>query len=200
MKILVRIRKLLLVSGALLTWSAAVSAGTIACDVQKVVVNQGVSTFADYVCSPGLGSDAGSADDNVAGDGLGVYQIRLRTSGALSDSNGTPGFNFSVAFNTSNVANSPAFTFVPLVVSATVDANRLASNTGFIFTNYLAIVPIDVVPSFTVRVTGAPGSTPLPFNASSAVSYEVSAAPEPGTLALFGSALVGLGFAARRRK
>lgn len=55
--------------------------------------------------------------------------------------------------------------------------------------------------SFTVTVTGGPGSNPLPFNASASVRYETAEVPEPaaaGAMLIGGAALAMAG--ARRRR
>ena len=175
---------------------------------QDTVVNEAAATSAVFTCSPGAGSAPGGIDDNLAGDGLLVNSIQLQVTGTFQENNGTPGASFSVRYFTNNLL-SPAFGVVECTANAIVGAPP-ASNPNQALgactanSSVLAVAPIDVIGAFLVTVNGGPGSTPLPFNASASVYYQVTTqqttVPEPTSLALFSLATLGAGFARRRRQ
>ena len=167
-----------------------------------VVVNSGGQTSANFTCSPGAGAGAGSSDNNLAGDGWSVTGVRLRVSGTFQDNAAVTGQNYSVLYTT---ANGSGYTNVSCTANGTGDANNQAlgacsSAAG----GFFAVGPVDSLGAFTVTVTGAAGSTPLPFNASASVLYEVVATqdqapiPEPATYTMLGVGLVGF-YLARRK-
>ena len=162
-----------------------------------VVVNSTGQTSSNFTCSPGAGAGAGAADDNVNGDGFSITGVRLRVSGTFQENAAVIGQSYSVLYTT---ANGSGYTNVSCTASANGDANNQAvaacsSAAGA----FLAIGGSpDSLAAFTVTVTGAPGSTPLPFNASASVLYEVTATtptqpqvPEPATYAMMAAGLVG---------
>ena len=159
-----------------------------------------------FTCSPGVGNDAGAIDDNVAGDGYNVVGLKLLLGGSFQDAGAEPGTIFSVLYTSSNALlagqnpGNPSCT-----ASATTSENNFALGACSDMTNggaFYAIAPTDVLGAFTVTVTGAPGSIPLPFNASASFFYEVqteSAVPEPSSYAMIGLGLAGL-YTARHKR
>jgi PEP-CTERM motif len=168
-----------------------------------VVVNSTGQTSSNFTCSPGAGAGAGTADDNVNGDGAVITGIRLRVSGTFQENAAVIGQSYSVLYTTNN---GSGFTNVSCTATATGDANNQA--VGACSSSAGAFLAVggspEFIAAFTVTVTGAPGSTPLPFNASASVLYEVTATtpsgpvPEPTTYAMMAAGL--LSFYMVRRK
>ena len=95
-----------------------------------------------------------------------------------------------------------------LTLTCTTSGFPPSCSTGTVQGNAIsAVANLDVIGGFTVTVTGGPngGQVLLP-SAVASVFYDTteintgSGIPEPSTFALLGSALVGLGVFARRRK
>ena len=164
-----------------------------------VVVNAvGVSTV--FFCDPG--------GNNINGDNLAITQIRMRVSGTFQENAAPVGQSYGVLFSSLNngaTLGSGSFTLgaVNCSVFGNGDANGQilgACNTWSSWTN-VSGAP-DSIPAFKVTVTGGSGSTPLPFNASASVAYEVNVSkyaevPEASAYILAGFGLIGL-YMARR--
>ena len=166
-----------------------------------VVVNAvGVSTV--FFCDPG--------GNNINGDNLAITQIRLRVSGTFQENASPVGQVYGVLFSSvNNGATLGSGTFVLGPVNCSVfgngDANGQilgACNTVSAWATVLGAP--DSIPAFKVTVTGGSGSTPLPFNASASVAYEVDTAryaevPEASAYIMAGLGLIGV-YMVRRAK
>jgi PEP-CTERM motif len=174
---------------------------------QDTVVNNASGASATFTCSPAAGADVGTSDDNVAGDGVNVISLRLRVSGTFQENHGAVGQGFSVQFGSTNNLGSLSPGTPGCLASATADNNGQALGACVSTSAFLSGLNQDVVPQFTVTVSGGPGSNPLPFNASASVFYEVTTQspppppgiPEPTTYALLATGLFGF-YAIRRRR
>jgi hypothetical protein len=187
----------------LMVSASASHAAFISCTpAQADTVINAAGTNATFTCNPGAGSGAGSADDNLAGDGYTLTQIRLRLSGAFQENAAPTGSNYSVSFSSSNLLSLPT----PGCTASGSENGSGQALGNCVSTSAFSLLggALDVLASFMITVTGAPGSTPLPFNASSSISYEVVAVPTetsvpvPASVMLLGVGL--LSFAATRRR
>jgi hypothetical protein len=196
--------KKMLFAVILLGVASVAQAAFISCaPAQDTVVTEGQPSSATFTCNPGAGTDAGSIDNNLAGDNYLVTSIRLRVSGTFQENNAVLSQVYSVLYSTTN---SGGLTNTTCLATATGDASHFALG-GCIGTGAgSAVASLDVVPQFTITVAGGAGSNPLPFNGSASVSYEVTASeipsgvPEPATFVVMGSGLLALGAFARRRR
>ena len=196
--------KKIFVASVFLGLASMAQAAFITCSpAQSDFVVNAAGTSAVFNCNQGAGSGAGSADDNLAGDGWSVQSIRLRVSGTFQENAAPTGSNYSVAF--SSVENSAAFNLTPgCTASGSENGSNQALGNCTATSAVTAVGPVDALGNFTVTVTGAAGSTPLPFNASASVSYEVvqtqdqAPVPEPATYTMLGVGLVGF-YLARRK-
>lgn len=167
---------------------------------QSDVVINAVGTTAVFACNLG--------GANQMSDGLTITQIRLRVSGTFQENAGTPGQVFAVLYSSTNNGSglvSGAFNIGAVNCTAMGTANGDGQALGAC-NQTSAWVGVagnpDFVSAFSVSVTGGAGSTPLPYNASASVAYEVltrSEVPEPATYATLGMGLIGF-YMARRRK
>ena len=188
---------------AFLSLTSVSQAALIRCSPPQsdVVVNAaGVSTV--FFCNPG--------GNNVNGDGLAITQIRLRVSGTFQENAAPVGQSYGVLFSSINngtTLGSGSFTLGPVNCSVFGDGDANGQILGACNTtsSYVAVTGApDSIPAFTVTVTGGSSSTPLPFNASASVAYEVgtttySEVPEASAYIMAGIGLIGV-YMARRGK
>ncbi len=170
---------------------------------QADVVSGGIGLTVQFTCAPGgSGSSA-----NVNGDGLAITQIRMRVSGTFQENAAPVGNIYSVLYSSTNngiTLGTGSFTLGAVNCTATGigSADNQALGACNQTSSFVAVAGLpDSIPSFLVTVTGAPGSIPLPFNASASVAYEVNTTPqvpEPATYAMMGAGLLGVYFARRR--
>lgn len=162
---------------------------------QSTVVDTSGGLTQTFTCNPG--------GNNIAGDGLTITDFKLRLSGTFQESAAIDGLTYSVKFTTNNVSNPAAVGVLTCTasgaegVSPALEGQALGACSTVSSTFAIAGNP-DFIPTFQVDVTGAPGSIPLPYNASASVAYEVSTVPEPATYAMMGIGLVGALLARRR--
>ena len=168
---------------------------------QSDVVINAAGTTAVFACNLG--------GNNQMNDGLTITQIRILVSGSFQNNAGPSGASYSVQYSSSNNGAglaSGSFNIGAVNCTATTTANAFGQALGDC-SNISPWVGVsgnpDFVSAFSVSVTGGAGSTPLPFNGSASVAYEVMTArsevPEPATYATLGLGLVGF-YMARRRK
>lgn len=199
-------KKLLLLASIAALFSVNSFAAFIQCQPtpSQSAIPFGADTF---TCNPGAGSDLGAGDDNVNGDGFTVTSIRLRFVVASSTSGNTPGATLGItAVMTSNTGG--------FLNAGSISPTCIVDGSGFcdfigggrISTGNSTVVNVDFVPSFDIVLTSSANGT-APADVTYSAFYEVTTTqtpgnpiPEPSTMALLGSALVGLGVIARRRK
>jgi PEP-CTERM motif len=135
---------------------------------------------------------------------LTISQIRLRVSGSFQENAGvipTYSVTFS-SFNNGNLLATGSFTIGAVNCTASGATNGAGQALGSC-SNTSAWVNVagspDSIPQFKVTVTGGAGSTPLPFNASASVAYEVNTVPEPATYGMMAAGLLTLAFARRKQ-
>lgn len=188
---------------AFLGLTAVSQAAFIRCSPPQsdVVVNAvGVSTV--FFCDPG--------GNNINGDSWAITEIRLRVSGTFQENAAPVGQSYGVLFSSVNngaALGSGSFTLGPVNCSVfgNGDANGQILGACNTVSSWTAVTGApDSIPAFKVTVTGGSGSTPLPFNASASVAYEVNVTryaevPEAGAYIMVGLGLIGL-YLARRGK
>ncbi len=169
---------------------------------QSDVVVSAVGVSAVFFCNPG--------GDNLNGDGLSITQVRLRVSGSFQENASPVGQTYGVLFssvNNGSTLGSGSFTVGPVNCSVfgVGDANGQILGACTTVGLFVAVngAP-DSIPAFTVTVTGGSGSTPLPFNASASVAYEVETVriaevPETSAYIMAGIGLIGV-YVVRRSK
>jgi hypothetical protein len=188
--------KKLVLALAALSASAANAAFIQCAPTQGTVVNDAAGQAIQFTCSPG--------GENTALDGLLITQIRLRASGTFQENNASSAITYAVQLAV-GAASGPGWSVagfsVPITQTSNAGGQALGAGSSTTAFSPVAGSP-DSLPAFIVTITGGAGSTPLPFNASASLFYEVtttnSAIPEPSTVALLGSALLGLGLFGRR--
>ncbi len=197
MKILVGIAALLL--------SSVSQAAYIQCTPgQADTVVNAIGTSATFTCNAGAGLSAGSGDDNVLGDGYTITSVNLRLSGTFQDNNAVNGQTYSVVYTGVEGSSQFAVPAISCTASAAGDSNNQALGSCVSTSASAAVAGSpDALSSFTVTVSGAAGSNPLPFNGSSSVFYQVVATAaqvsEPASLGLIAAAFAGMAMVRRRR-
>ena len=181
---------------AFLGLTAVSQAAFIRCSPPQsdVVVNAvGVSTV--FYCDPG--------GNNINGDNWAITQIRLRVSGTFQENASPVGRTYGVLFSSVNNGTSlGAGSFTLGAVNCSVfgvgDANGQILGACNTVSSWTAVSGApDSIPAFRVTMTGGSGSTPLPFNASASVAYEVDTAryaevPEGSAYLMAGIGLLGV--------
>lgn len=201
------------VSSVFLGLASMAQAAFIQCTpAQADTVVNATGTTANFTCNPGAGAGAGAADDNVSGDSFNIQTIRIRLSGTFQENAAPDGSTYSVLFTTNNIATPAAIGILTCTATGT-EGNPPASNNQALgacnaTSGFVAVAGSpDEIPSFGISVTGGPGSSPLPFNASASIFYEVTATtpdvpppsiPEPSTYAMMGAGLLSF-YMVRRR-
>ncbi len=187
--------KKIFVASVFLGLASMAQAAFISCaPPQGDVVVNAVGQSQIFTCNVG--------GNNVDGDSLTITDIRIRVSGTFQENAAPTASSYSVLYSSTNTGVGFAIGNVGCTATGSENgANQALGNcVGTSAVAAVAGAP-DSVASFTVTVSGGAGSTPLPFNGSASVSYEVTTAspiPEPATYTLLGVGLVGF-YLARRK-
>lgn len=152
---------------------------------------------ATIVCTPVNGNiNSGDTTVNCSGytaaPGVTIIGVTLEAVGSWQDSS----FGFTGTSDYTFVENSADFILAALFGSASGTNN---GSTGTLSVGPVA-VSLTEIQAFTVNATRVVTVGSIPNNASVSVQYTVTETPEPGTMALLGSALVGLGVITRRSR
>jgi len=199
---------------ALFVYAALASSNAAACLLSDVNLTINSVVYSPTACSDGVAQGGGSAAETSAlAAALGAVEfLYLDKSDDLATPVGIGGVSFVVGADASNSgswslswAEQPGAPNLPLILDLAIGLFGGGTGAGYLFQDILlASSPSTGSGSYDINFLNSASREPnlghlLVAGNTSETQIAVSVVPEPGTFALLGLSLTGLGFARRKQ-